>query len=156
MHETANTNVWETCSDPAYAGHHLLCPKLRTVLTKLQSRTEWGPPSTPHPPREQTLTSQSHHQYSLWTLWHWGLWLELPQARKAAETPRLRSAREYGMKGYRNWDFNYFWCSKMQWSMRRTNGDVTEVRFSLRLDTMTGPQTTFAVSIIPVLTSNKH
>ena len=33
-----------TCSDSTYAGHHLLCPLLTTVLAKLRIQTEWASP----------------------------------------------------------------------------------------------------------------
>ena len=37
-------------------------------------------------------------------LWRWRFWWELPHAGKEAGTPRLRSPREHGVKGYRSWD----------------------------------------------------
>ena len=44
--------------------------------------------------------------------WCWGLWSELPQARKEAGTLQLRSPRERGMmKGHRSWDSCY--CAVM-------------------------------------------
>ena len=36
------------CSDSTYAGDHLLCPLLTTILVKSRSQTEWGSPT--HPP----------------------------------------------------------------------------------------------------------
>ena len=33
-----------TCSDSTYAGHHLLCPLLTTMLAKSRSQTEWASP----------------------------------------------------------------------------------------------------------------
>ena len=32
------------CSDSTYAGHHLLCPLLTTMLAKSRSQTEWASP----------------------------------------------------------------------------------------------------------------
>ena len=44
--------------------------------------------------------------------WCWGLWSELPQARKEAGTLQLRSRQERGMmKGHRSWDSCY--CAVM-------------------------------------------
>ena len=60
------------CSDWTYTGHHLLCPLLMTMLTKLRSQIEWVSPQS-RPPL---------HQSSCVALWHWRFWSEPSQARE--------------------------------------------------------------------------
>ena len=60
------------CSDWTYTGHHLLCPLLTTVLAKSRSQTEWASPTESRPPLRPS------NNPSMWTLWRWGLWSELP------------------------------------------------------------------------------
>ena len=87
------------CSDWTYAGHHLLCPLLMAMLAKLWSQTEWTfPPETRLPLHPSTNPP-------VWTLRHWRIWSELPQAREEGGTVRLRPPQEHGMKGYSSWDF---------------------------------------------------
>ena len=41
----------DACSDSAYAGHHVLCPLLTTMLAKWRNQTEWtSPPPERRPP----------------------------------------------------------------------------------------------------------
>ena len=132
------------CSDSTYAGHHLLCPLLTTMLAKSRSQTEWASPPESRPPLRPSTNPP------MWTLWVCGLWSELSQARKEEGTPRLRPPRECSMKGYRSWYFFYsiyavideneddnWWCYE------------SPFRF---WDYLTGPQPTLTVIIIPVLT----
>ena len=46
------------CSDWTYAGHHLLCPLLMTMLAKSWSQIEWAsPPETRHPQQSSYVDS---------------------------------------------------------------------------------------------------
>ena len=60
------------CSDWTHAGLHLLT----TMLARSRSQTEWASPQR----------ADCHYVPStnppMWTLWRWGLWSELPQAKK--------------------------------------------------------------------------
>ena len=90
------------CSDSTYAGHHLLCPRLTTMLAKSRSQTEWVSPQRAdrrYVPPPILLCGLSDVE---------GFWSELPQAREDGGTPRLRPPRECDMKGYRSWDFFLF------------------------------------------------
>ena len=92
------------CYDSTYAGRHLLCPLLTTVLTKLRSQTERASSPESRRPLHPFIC------LPLWTLWCWGLWSELPQARKEVWTPRLRSPWEHGMKGCRSWEIVFYYA----------------------------------------------
>ena len=115
------------CSDWTYAGHHLLCPLLATMLAKSQNQTEWASPLESRPPLHPSTNPPR------WTLWRWGLWSELSQAREEGGTPRLRPSRELGMKGYRSWDFFSFLFMLWSMIMRMITDDAMEVHFGLRL-----------------------
>ena len=91
------------CSDGTFTGHHLLCPLLTTMLARSRSQIEWESPTESRLPLRPSTNP-------MWTLWRWGLWSELPQAKEEGGTSRLRQPREHGMKGYRSCDliFNFF------------------------------------------------
>ena len=76
------------CSDSTYAGHHLLCPLLTTMLATSRSQTEWASPPESRPPLCPSTNPL------MWTLTLRAL-IELPQARKEGGTPRLRPPREH-------------------------------------------------------------
>ena len=65
----------------------------------------------------------------MWTLWRWGLWSELPQAREEGGTPRLRPPRECGMKGYRCWDLFKFIFMQRSMRVRMVTDDAMKVHF---------------------------
>ena len=87
------TGVQWCLFDSTYAGHPLLCPLLATRSAGWRSQTEWGSPSESRRPLRPSTTNTA-----MWTLWPCGLWSGLPQASKEAGTPRLRSAWEHGWK----------------------------------------------------------
>ena len=71
-------------TDSTYAGHHLLCHLLTTMLTKLWSQTEWA-----SPPESRSLLCPTTN-LPMWTLWCSRLCSELPHARMEKWTPRLK------------------------------------------------------------------
>ena len=105
------------CSDWTYAGHHLLCPLLTTMLAKSWSQIEWAsPPQRPGIPNNPPM----------WTLRDL---IELPQAREEGGTPRLRPPQRHGMMGY---IFNFLiYAVPMRTTM--ITDDAMAVHFNLRL-----------------------
>ena len=114
------------CSDWTNAWHHLLCTLPMAMLATLRGQTEWASPPENRPPLHPSTNPP------MWTLWRWGIWSELPQAREEGGT---RDCSHHESMAWRATETETFYFLFMQWlmRMRMITDNAMEVHFGLRL-----------------------
>ena len=118
------------CSDSTYAGHHLLCPLLTTMLAKSRSQTEWASPQRAdrrYAPPPILLCGLSDVE---------GFDRTAPGKGGGRNTKTEATTRVWheGLQKLRFFFF-FLFLKFMQWSMRMRmiTDDAMEVHFGLRL-----------------------
>ena len=117
------------CSDSTYAGHHLLCPLLTTMLAKSRSQTEWASPQ------------RADRRYVPPPILLCGLSDVEGFDQNCPKQGRREEHRDWGHHESVAWrateaeTFFLFFFKFMQWSMRMRmiTDDAMEVHFGLRL-----------------------
>ena len=131
------------CSDWTYAGHHLLCPLLMTMLAKSQSQTEWATP------REQTAAMSLHQSSYVDSLMLKAL-IRIASGKGGGRNTETETTTRVWHEGLQKLRLFIFFIYAVIDEDEDDNWWSYGGPFSV-WDYLTGPQTTLTVIMMPVL-----